>query len=86
MKVFIVRDEDHGSLFVAANLGVVKRELIRTNWVHGHSLVWNCEKHDYWDSLLEVYGENWRESFMDFGVEDLENLGIYVKEIEVVQD
>ena len=84
MKVLIVKEEYHGVIFVAADLMAVKRELLRTGWVNGGCICWNEAKRD-WDGLVDTYGENWQASYMGFDVYDLENMGFYIQEWEVVQ-
>lgn len=85
MKVLVVKEEDHGIIFVAADLTAVKRELLRTGWVNGYNTCWNEAKQD-WDWLVGTYGDNWQEPYMGFDTEDLENMGFYVQEWEVVHE
>ena len=86
MKVLVVREECHGFLFVAEDLKAVKCELLRTNWVQGGcTSYWNEAKGE-WESLEEIYGENWQESFMGFDKDDLDAMGFYIQETEVVRE
>ena len=85
MKVLVVKEEYHGLIFVADSLDAVKRELLRTNWVQGGCSCWNEAKKD-WDCLEDTYGENWEEPYMGFDTEDLENMGFYIQEWEVVRE
>ena len=84
MKVFVVREEDHGLIFIAATLDAVKRKLVKENWVQSGCICWNDKKHD-WDGLEDTYGENWQEAFYGFDEEDLENMGFYVRKMEVCE-
>ena len=85
MKVLVVDEECHGVIFVAADLTAVKRELLRTGWVNGGNTCWNKAK-QYWDYLVNTYGDNWQESYMGFDIGDLENMGFYIREWTVVRE
>jgi hypothetical protein len=82
MKVLIVKEECHGFIFVADSLDAVKRELLRSNWVNSGCPCWDEAKDD-WNCLEDIYGENWKEVYMSFDEEGLENMGFYIQEVEV---
>ena len=86
-KVIIVNEENHGTIFVAANEEAAKRALLETDWVDNYSSIYMEDRvnefNNHFLSLEEIYGENWQEAFMGFNAEQMENMGFYFREVEV---
>jgi uncharacterized protein (DUF1015 family) len=36
--------------------------------------------------LEELYGENWKEVYMNFDKEDMENMGFYLEDEELIEE
>ena len=84
MKIIVIDEECHGAIGYAMNKRAAKQFLIDTDWVSEHSTRWSEEKQK-WESLEEVYGENWSEEFLNFTEEQMEDMGYYLQEEEVYE-
>lgn len=82
MTVVTVYEENHGMILVAANDDAAKRALVETDWVNGGS---TCDKPDGsdWDYLEAIYGNDWKETFLAFNREQLNNMGFYFRTEEL---
>lgn len=77
MTITVVYEECHGMILVAANDDAAKRALIETDWVNSGTA---CDLPDGsdWDCLENVYGDKWKESFLAFSREQLNNMGFHL--------
>lgn len=85
MEIVIIREENHGFIGVATTDKAAKQWLIRKGWVEQYSDIYNPDT-SKWESLEELYGENWKEAYMNFDKEDMENMGFYLKEKELIEE
>lgn len=89
MVVYVVSEENHGEILYAASEDAAKRALIDTDWVGRYSDIWCPDDNEPWGghnmTLDELYGENWKEKFLKFSHELLENMGFHIKEYEVCE-
>ena len=87
MTIYVVSEENHGEIIYAASEEIAKRALLETDWVNSGTDIWvENEKEKYGghnESLLNLYGENWKEEFMKMDSEALENMGFYISDQEV---
>lgn len=84
IKIIVIDEECHGIIGYAMNKRAAKQYLIDTDWISEHSELWNEEKQE-WESLAELYGENWLETFLNFTEEQMEDMGYYLHEEEVYE-
>lgn len=85
MEVVVIYEDNHGFIGVAANYKAAKQWLIRKGWVDQHSDIYNHDA-SKWESLEELYGENWKEVYMNFDKEDMENMGFYLNDEELIEE
>lgn len=89
MKVFMVSEECHGFIFLAATFEAAKRELIKSKWVSRYSPIWFVNANEEYGGdntdLDTVYGDNWEKAFMVMNAEQLENMGFLIHEETVYE-
>lgn len=90
MKVIIIAEDSHGNIGVAASMTAAKRFLLATNWVTAYTMLYVEEREDedgeHWFPLIDLYGENWKESYMGFSTDLLADMGFYFCEEEVYEE
>lgn len=88
MVVYTVSEENHGQIGVAVSRKAALQWLIATNWVNQYSSIWCPDETERWGGhnmmLDDLYGENWKEKFLQFSDELLENMGFYIHEEELI--
>lgn len=80
--VFVIKEEGHGVIGIAATRRAGMLFLIEQQWVDGYSEIWNPAT-DECDRLKDLYGEGWKEAYLNFTDEDLDNMGFYLREEEL---
>ena len=89
-NVFIVSEESHGTIGVAASMAAAKRFLLASNWVTAYTTLYIEEREDedgdHWFPLIDLYGENWKETYMNFDTNLLNDMGFYFREEEVYEE
>lgn len=85
MEIVVIYEDNHGFIGVAANYKAAKQWLIRKGWVDQHSDIYNHDT-SKWESLVELYGESWKEVYMNFDKEDMENMGFYLEDKELIEE
>ena len=78
MTVFIIHEENHGTIGVATSIKEAVKWLIESEWI--------CANEDYFDgkynkekgkweytSPMKRYGENWKEIFPERPTDEIEN-------------
>ena len=87
MTIYVVSEENHGEIIYAATEEAAKRALLETDWVKQGNDIWiENEEEKYGGhntTLVELYGENWKEEFMKMDSDALENMGFYINTEEV---
>jgi hypothetical protein len=90
MKVYIVVEDSHGQIGVAASRKAAKQWLVSSNWVNQHSDIWCPDGNERWGghyiTLDDLYGENWKEKFLQSSDELLENMGFFINEEELIEE
>lgn len=90
MVVYVVEEENHGQIGIAASRKAALQFLVAANWVARYSDIWCPDENERWGghdmSLYDLYGENWKEKFMGFSNELLKNMGFYIREEEVIEE
>lgn len=84
MEVIVIAEECHGLIGIAANLKAAKQWLIHEGWVDGGTDFWSDAYKS--SSLKELYGENWKEVYMNFDEEDMECMGFYLDSRELIEE
>ena len=90
MKVYVISEDNHGQIGIAASRKAALQFLVAADWVGRYSTIWCPDENERWGghdmSLDDLYGENWKEKFMRFSDELLENMGFYIREEEVIEE
>jgi hypothetical protein len=90
MKGCTIGEENHGFIGVAANRKAAKQWLVASDWVNHYSDIWCPDKNARWGghnkTLEDLYGEDWKEQFLQFSDEQLENMGFYIHEVDLIQE
>lgn len=85
MEIVVIIEENHGVIGIATNYKAAKQWLIRKGWIDQYSEIYNCDT-SKWESLEELYGENWKETYMNFDKEDMECMGFYLNDEELAEE
>lgn len=81
--VYTIDEENHGLIKIAESFGETKQWLVNSNWVQSYCELWNPQTGES-KSICELF-PNWKEWFIEKATEeDLENMGFYVREEEVI--
>ena len=83
-NVILISEENHGTIGIAIDEEVAKQWLLDTEWITGYTEMWKPTLQNR-SFLCDLYGENWKEEYMKFDAGQMENLGFYFKEIELIQ-
>ena len=90
MKVYLISEESHGHIGVAATHKAALQWLIASDWVRSRSEIWVPNESERWGgynmALGDLYGENWKEKFLQFSEILLENMGFYIREEELIEE
>lgn len=63
MTVYLIDEENHGSIGVAATREAAIDWLIKTDWITEVSDFWNDKEKDY-VTVKELFGEHWKEELL----------------------
>lgn len=90
MKVYLISEENHGHIGVAATHKAALQWLIASGWVGRYSEIWLPDE-NHCDGgrnmmLGELYGEDWEKQFLQFSDEQLENMGFYLHREDVIEE
>ena len=90
MKVYTINEENHGQIGIAASRKAALQWLITSDWVNQYNDIWCPDGNESWDghntTLDELYGENWKEKFLQSSEDLLENMGFYIHEEELIEE
>lgn len=90
MKVYLISEDNHGQIGVAASRKAALQWVVASGWVTQRSEIWWPDESARWGgrevALEELYGENWKEKFMELSNEMLVNMGFYIYEEEVIEE
>ena len=88
--VVVVSEESHGTIGVATSMTAAKCFLLANNWVTAYTTLYVREREDedegHWSFLIDLYGENWKEAYMNFDADHLADMGFYLREEEVYEE
>lgn len=88
--VFLIYEDGHGIIGAAASFKAAKQFLLRHKWVTERTCTWVNDRlskdGDHYFYLSEVYGDNWKEAFIDFSNGELGNMGFCVQEKELYEE
>ena len=88
MKAYTINEENHGFIGVAASHKAALQWLVTLGWVDQYSEIWCLDESKRWGGynkmLGALYGENWKEEFLQFSKDQLENMGFYIREEELI--
>lgn len=81
--VYIIDEENHSTIGIAASFNEAKQWLIDSAWVYSQCELWNPQTQES-KPICELF-PNWRKWFIEEATEeDLENMGFYVREREMI--
>ena len=90
MKVYVISEDHHGQIGVAVSRKAALQWLIAIDWVGQYSSIWCPDETERWGghdtTVDELCGENWKEKFLQFSDELLENMGFYICEEELIEE
>ena len=90
MKVYVIMEENHGQIGIAASRKAALQHLIAIDWVGQYSEVWCPDENERWGGhnvyLNDLYGENWKEEFLKSSDELLENMGFYIHQEDIIEE
>lgn len=90
MKVYTISEDINGQIGIAVSRKAALQWLIATDWVGQYSSIWCPDENERWGGhdtkLDDLYGENWKEKFLQFSDETLENMGFYICEEELIEE
>ena len=64
MDVVVVREENHGVLTVATDYPSAIHFLVKNGWIDDETEVYDVSNLYSTDTILNLYGKNWREQMM----------------------
>lgn len=81
--VYIIDEENHSTIGIAASFKDAKQWLIDSAWVYSQCELWNPQTQEL-KPICDLF-PNWRKWFIEEATEeDLENMGFYVREKEMI--
>lgn len=83
--VILISEENHGTIGVATSPLAAKQWLLKNDWVYPGSEVWIPQTQEV-VSLLELFGENWKETFLKFDDAEMEEMGFYFHRVELQEE
>lgn len=90
MTIYVISEESHGFIGTATTFKAAKQFLLASDWINAGISIWVNdrlnEKGDHYFTLKEAYGENWKEVYMDFDMDTLNELGFYLHEEELFEE
>lgn len=90
MKVYVISEDNHGQIGIAVSRKAALQWLVSSNWVGQYNDIWCPDENERWGgynmTLDELYGENWKEKFLQFSEDLLENMGFYIHEDELIEE
>lgn len=81
-NVWVISEDNHGIIGVAASVLAGKQWLIDSAWVTIMSDVWIPQTHEA-VTLGDLYGENWEKHFLSYDEEELEEMGFCFHKMEL---
>lgn len=90
MKVYTICEDNHGQIGVAVSYKAAAQWLVASGWVDQYSDVWCPDENERWGgynlTLDELYGDNWKEKFLQFSENLLKNMGFHIYEEELIEE
>lgn len=90
MKVYTIEEDNHGQIGIAVSYKAVLQWLAASDWVNQYSDIWCPDENERWGghsmTLNELYGEKWKEKFLQFSKVLLENMGFHIHEEELIEE
>jgi hypothetical protein len=90
MVVYTISEENHGYIGVAASYKAVLQWLITSDWIVRYSEIWCPDENERWGGrnvmLIDLYGVNWKKEFLQFSEDQLERMGFYIREEELIEE
>ena len=84
-NVWVISEDDHGTIGVATSLLAGKQWLIDSEWVTMGTEVWNPQTQEY-ATLSELYGDNWEKYFLSCDEDELEEMRFLFSKMELHEE
>ena len=81
-NVWLISEDNHGTLGVATSVLAGKQWLIDSEWVTMGTEVWNPQTQEF-VTLGELYGDDWEEHFLSCDEDKLEEMGFFFEAIKL---
>ena len=86
-NVILISEENHGMILVAMNEESAKRALLETDWINAYTSIWMPDENEKYGGryveLIDLFGENWQESYMGFTTGQMNDMGFYFKKVKM---
>ena len=90
ITVLLIYEDEHGVIGAATSLKAAKQFLLHHKWVTERTYTWVNDRlnknGNHYFCLSEVYGDNWKEAFVNFSEGDLGNMGFCLQKRELYEE
>lgn len=90
MKVYLISEDNHGHIGTAVSHKAALQWLVTSDWVDQYSEIWCPDENARWGGhnkmLSALYGENWKEEFLQFSGDQLEHMGFYIHKDDLIEE
>lgn len=81
-NVWVISEDNHGTIGVAASMLAGKQWLIDSAWVTMMTEIWIPQTQEV-VTLGDLYGENWEKHFLSCAEGELEDMGFFFHKMEL---
>ena len=81
-NVWLISEDNHGTIGAATSVFAGKQWLIDSGWVTMGNEVWSPQTQEY-ATLSELYGDNWEKHFLSCDEDELEYMGFFFEKMEL---
>ena len=71
MKVYLVYEEGYGDWGIVSSVRKAVEQLIKVDVLYDGTVLWDDLSYD-WKSLVELFGENWKEVISNFSLDEFQ--------------
>ena len=85
MKAILISEDNHGTIGVATTDKAAKKWLIDSGWIASYNEVWNSDTCTT-STLYDLYGDDWEAKYMEFDRDQMEDLGFFLREMDMAEE
>lgn len=85
MKAILISEDNHGIIGVATTEKAAKKWLIDNGWITGSNKIWNSDINAT-SALYDLYGDDWKVKYMEFDRDKMEDLGFFLRKIDMAEE